>query len=198
MSHGLPQPQPPDDSTSESTRLLLRAREGDRSAIDLLFTRYFPRIRRWAHGRLPSWARRLTDTGDIVQDAFLRTFRRLDRFEPRGNSALQAYLRQAVVNRIKDELRSARSQPQSELIDSQHSTQGPSTIDELIDAEDRERYRRALARLPETDRELLVSRLDLNYSYEQIALITSRATANAARVAVRRALVKLAEEMDRV
>jgi RNA polymerase sigma factor (sigma-70 family) len=198
MPSGVQPPPEPDESTNASTRLLLRARDGDRSAIELLFARYFPRIRRWAHGRLPRWARRVTDTGDIVQDAFLRTFRRIDRFEPRGGLALQGYLRQAVLNRIRDELRTVQAHPNPEPIDSQHRTQGPSVIEDLIEAEDRARYRRALATLNDTDRELVVSRLDLTYNYEQIALMTKRATPNAARVAVRRALVKLAEAMERV
>jgi len=187
-----------DRSARESASLLLRARAGDRAAIESLFNRYLPRLRRWAHGRLPRWARRFADTGDIVQDAFLRTFRRLDRFEPRGDLALQAYLRQAVVNRIRDELRFAHRHPSPEAIDTAHPADGPSPLDEAIDAEDRERYRRALERLGDEDRELVVSRLELHYNYDQIALVTSRATGNAARVAVRRAMVKLAEEMDRV
>jgi RNA polymerase sigma factor (sigma-70 family) len=183
--------------TDQSERLLERAIAGDQSAVDALWRRHLPRLRRWARGRLPNWARRFADTGDIVQDALLRTFRRLDRFEPRGNGALQAYLREAVRNRIRDEIRRAHRQPAEDALDSDHTTLEPSPFDRAVDAQERERYRAALLRLGESDRELIVSRLELHYTYEQIALISDRVTPNAARVAVRRAILKLAEEMDR-
>ena len=67
--------------------------------------RYLPRLKRWATGRLPRWARDATDTHDIVQDTLLRTLGRLDSFEDRGDGALQADLRQGIMNRIRDELR---------------------------------------------------------------------------------------------
>lgn len=186
-----------DEPVDQTERLLRRAIAGDQSAADALWLRHLPRLRRWAHGRLPRWARRFADTGDIVQDALLRTFRRLDKFEPRGNGALQAYLREAVRNRIRDEVRRAHRQPAEDALDSEHSTLDPSPFQQAAHSEERERYRAALLRLGDEDRELIVSRLELHYTYEQIALISERVTANAARVAVRRAILKLAQEMDR-
>jgi hypothetical protein len=45
------------------------------------------------------------------------------------------------------------------------------------------------------ERLLVVGRLELQYNYEQLALITNRPTASAARVALRRAILKLADRM---
>ena len=45
------------------------------------------------------------DTGDLVQETVLHVLRRLDTFEPRHVGAMQAYLRQSVINRIRDEVR---------------------------------------------------------------------------------------------
>lgn len=91
---------------SETTGFLLeRVRAGDRPALDALLARYLPRLSRWARGRLPRWTRDLSDTHDLVQDTLLRTFKHIERFEPRGDLALQVYLRQAVANRVRDELR---------------------------------------------------------------------------------------------
>ena len=53
----------------------------------------------------PEWVRTAADTADIVQDVLLQTFRRIDRFEPRGHRALQGYLRRSIQNRITDEIR---------------------------------------------------------------------------------------------
>src|SRR4051794_16651827 len=102
------QPMSPDrsDISSESSiNLLDRARAGDDAALNALVARYLPRLRRWASGRLPQWARDMADTQDLVQETVLQTFRRIEGFEYRGDGALQAYLRQAVMNRIRDELR---------------------------------------------------------------------------------------------
>ena len=87
-------------NTPESTFTLLdRARKGDDWALEELFHRHLGPLQRWARGRLPNWARDLSDTDDLVQDTLLRTFKRLDCFDPRGVGALQAYLRHAIVNR---------------------------------------------------------------------------------------------------
>jgi hypothetical protein len=42
---------------------------------------------------------------------------------------------------------------------------------------------------------LVVGRLELDYTYEQLALVSGRATAGAARLAARRAVIKLADRM---
>lgn len=61
----------------ESTlSLLARARAGDQVALNDLFARFSPALRRWASGRLPRSARDLADTGDLVQEALLSTFRK--------------------------------------------------------------------------------------------------------------------------
>ncbi len=93
--------RPPDSTTT----LLERARAGDHAAIDALFARCVPPLVRWARGRLPRWARDLADTQDVVQEAVLQTFKHLETFDARGEGALQAYLRQAVMNRIRDHIR---------------------------------------------------------------------------------------------
>ena len=70
-----------------------------------------------------------------------------------------------------------------------------SPLAHLLSQEQEERLRRAISRLRDEDRELVIARLDLGYNYAQIALATGRATADAARMAVHRALLRLAEEM---
>ena len=98
----------------ESTfHLIERARAGDQEALERLFSRYLKPLQRWASGRLPKWARDLADTDDLVQDTLAQTFKKIDDFEPRHVGALQAYLRQAVLNRIRNELRRKGRQPQT-------------------------------------------------------------------------------------
>ena len=96
-------------SATSSLVLLERVRAGDPQALNRLVQRYLAPLTRWAAGRLPGWARDLSDTDDLVQDALMRTVRQLDRFEPRRDGALHAYLRSAVMNRIRDEIRRCRA-----------------------------------------------------------------------------------------
>jgi hypothetical protein len=77
-------------------RLVVRARAGDQIALDELFARFGPELRRFARGRLPHTARGLVDTPDVVQDALLQTFLHLEGFEHRGEGALRAYMRQVL------------------------------------------------------------------------------------------------------
>src|SRR5262245_26126082 len=92
-------------SDEPTLELLLKAREGNRQAVDALLERCLPRLRRWAHGRLPPAARGALDTNDLVQETAMHVLRNLGTFEPRHVGAMQAYLRQAVINRIRDEVR---------------------------------------------------------------------------------------------
>ena len=182
----------------ESTfSLIERARAGDQQALERLFARHLEPLRRWASGRLPKWARDLADTDDLVQDTLLKTFRRMDSFEPRRVGALQAYLRNAVLNRLRDELRRKGRQPESTSLDSIEIEAGESPLELAIGREKVDAYERALAQLKPEEREAIIARVELGYSYEELAMMLDKPTADAARKAAQRALVRLAEEMKR-
>ena len=182
-------------SAESSCELLQRARGGDGVALERLVALYLPRLRRWAAGRLPLWARDMADTQDLVQEALIQTFKKIESFEWRGDGALQAYLRQAVLNRIRDELRRAGRRPPSEALDSQAPDAAPSPLEEAVGSEALERYDRALQRLRPTEREAIVMRIELGFTHEQLAAALGKPSANAARMAVERALLRLAAEM---
>lgn len=176
--------------------LLAAARDGEAGAFDLLFERLVPGLRRWARGRLPVFARELCDTQDVVQDTVLNALRRMDQFEMRHPGALLAYLRQAVLHRICDEVRRSQRRPlMTELVD--HADDGAmSPLDRILTQHEIARYETALARLKPDDRAAILCRVEHQSSYEQMAIDLGKPSANAARVAVRRALMRLAEEMS--
>jgi RNA polymerase sigma factor (sigma-70 family) len=180
-----------------SLTLLERAQAGDRVALDSLIARYLPRLQRWATGRLPRWARDMADTQDLVQETLFQTFRRIDRFESRGEGALQAYLRQAILNRIREELRRTKRRPPRSELDSAAQDDGRSPLEEAIGHEAIARYEQALARLRPEDRELVVARIELGYTNREIAELLDKPTPNAARMATERAIVRLATEMGK-
>lgn len=171
--------------------LLDRVKQGDEDAIVRLLERSLPPLRRWARGRLPSWARGLAETQDLVQDAVIRTLPRLKTFEARLPGSLQAYLRQAVANHIRDEIRKANArQAPVELRESQPDL-SPSPLEQAIGREGFERYEAALERLRPADREAIIARLELQQSYEEVAIALGKPTTDAARMAVSRAVKAL-------
>lgn len=188
----------PSSVDPESTfELIARARAGDLQAVERLFARHLRPLQRWASGRLPQWARDLADTDDLVQDTLLQTFKRIGDFEPRGVGALQAYLRQAVVNRLRDELRRKGRRPDSTDLDGLVLDGGQSPLEEAIGREAVEKYEHALERLKPDEREAIIARVEMGYSYEELAQMLGKPTPDAARKAAQRALVRLAEEMKR-
>ncbi len=184
-----------DDALNETQTLILRAKAGDQAAADRLFERYAPALHRWTRGRLPRWARDIADTHDIVQDALLQTFRHLDGFEYRGDGALHAYLRETVTNRIREELRRRGRRGERESLDPLMEADGPSPLELAIGRETLDRYEEALGRLSMEDREAIIARVELGLSHREIAEALGKASDDAARMAVARALVRLVKEM---
>ena len=182
----------------ESTfHLIERARAGDKEALERLFARHLKPLQRWASGRLPKWARDLADTDDLVQDTLVQTFKRIDAFEPRRVGALQAYLRQAVLNRIRNELRRKGRQPHATDLDGLAVENAESPLEQAIGSEAVERYEAALQRLTVDEREAIIARVEMGYNNEELAEVLDKPTPDAARKAAHRALVRLAEEMER-
>ena len=198
---------PPDDERNktgesrsgvESTLYLIqRAKAGDRVALDRLFARYARPLQRWTSGRLPKWARDIADTDDLVQETLLQTFKRIGDFEPRRVGALQAYLRQAVLNRIREELRRKGRRPDATDLDDIQVDSDLSPLEQAIGREAVDRYEEALARLKAEEREAIIARVEMGYTYEELAEALGKPTPDAARKAAQRALVRLAEELRR-
>jgi len=183
-------------SDEPTMELVIRARAGDRLATEALLERSLPALRRWAHGRLPAIARGNLDTGDLVQDAALNLLRRIELFEPRHVGAMQGYLRQSVINRIRDEVRRVgRHAPPVELPD-EHPSERTSPLESAIEAEAYDRYRDALKKLDTKDRELIVARVEVQWSVGEIAQRFGMRTADAARMAVTRAVRRLTDQLN--
>jgi RNA polymerase sigma-70 factor (ECF subfamily) len=185
------------EHSNVSRELLRRAQAGDSQAMSRLFSRYLPPLVHFAHRRVPPWARNAMDTGDLVQETILHAFRRLKFFELRQDGALLGYLRRSLLNRIRDQFRHAARHPPNLELSEGTEDPGASPLEHAISAEEHARYRAGLARLRPADREAVIGRIELGYSYEQLALVLRKPTAEAARLAVRRALTRLGEQMQR-
>lgn len=192
---------PPRPESETSLDMLRQAQLGDAEALNRLVARYLPRLRRWATGRLPAFARGMADTQDLVQETVSRAFRKIDGIEIRGDGALQAYLRQVLLNQIRQEIRRARRRPSSGVADVEEvdalESAAPSPLEEAIGREALERYEQALERLRPADREAIVGRVELGLNHQELADALGKPSANAARMAVERALARLVKEMGK-
>ena len=192
----IPPPTWQSASMTSTLELLERFRDGDEEAVGLLVERSLPPLKRWARGRLPAWARTLTDTQDLVQNAVVRALPHLKAFEARHPGAFQAYLRQAIANHIRDEIRKAQTRPALTELSEDQPDPSASPLDRAIGREGVERYEAALGRLRPSDREAIIARFELQQSYEEVAIALGKENPAAARMTVIRALKRLIELMD--
>lgn len=191
----------PGVSLDSSLALLRRAKAGDRHALENLYARYLPRLSRWASGRLSPSTRHVHDTGDLVQEVLAKFLTKLDDFEPRHDGAIIVYLRTAILNRIRDLSRQSARRPEHARLDQTGSpvvrSELPSPFEECVAADTAERYEAALSRLDEDERAAVVMKVELAFDSAEIARALEKPTADAARMFVHRAILKLAREMNR-
>ncbi len=183
------------DESDSSFTLVERACQGDEQALNDLCARYLPRLERWAHGRLPGFARGPLDTHDLVQEALAGVATRIRHFEPHHKGAFQAYVRQALLNRVRDQIRRASRLPPLPL-DFEKASSDPSPLEAAIGLEALERYEAALQRLSDADRNAIILRVELGCPLAEVAEALDKPSLAAARMAVSRALVRLAAEMS--
>ena len=136
----------------------------------------------------------MADTEDLVQESLLEGIRRIDHFESRHEGAFLAYLRQILVNKLRAELRRPRSQNYHENHENLDSVKALPLLDDL----DREAfldYEKALSQLKSKAREAIILRFEFGLSFGEMAAVMGKASADAARMSVNRALRHLAAAM---
>lgn len=187
---------PPEVPLESTAALLALIRGGDDGARNRLLSRMYKPLLRFAHGRLPARARDLTDTEDLVQVAVLRALDHIDEFDSRREGAFLAYLRRILMRLILDEVRRIRrSAEQTELSDD-IATPHPSPLEDAVGSEALERYEAALTSLTEQQREAVMLRVEMGYTYIEVADAMGNVSPDAARMIVTRALVQLSKLMQ--
>jgi RNA polymerase sigma-70 factor, ECF subfamily len=153
--------------------LVLAARKGDRDAFRTLFERHHRRAYALAFGVL----RHQDDALDVVQDAFIKAHKYLDKFE--GNSSFYTWLYRIVMNLAIDHLRKHRRVKPVELDETRmEEGDGEGLAPKILgsnpgralqDKEIRIRIDRALDELSDNHRAVLVMRELEGMSYEEMA-----------------------------
>lgn len=188
-------PSNAEPNLDSSLDLLQRAQGGDERALNELCARYRRELRDWARSRLPAGARSLRETEDLVQETLMRVLTHIRDFHPRHEGALLAYLRQAMMNRIRDEIRRTRRLPAKVELRNGVRSSGIDPLQEVLRREVLERYEAALQKLKPEEREAVIARVELGKSNPEVAALLGRPSADAARMFVARSLLRLAEKM---
>ena len=187
----------PDAPEPQATRALIdQANAGNERALRAICDRFGPRLTAWGRGRLPSQARDILATEDIAQDVIARSLQRLGGFKSQESGSFLAYLKTAFMNRVRNEIRNASRRPRREEVQDDIPAADPSPIEQMLGREAEERYNAALKLLSPEDQELVIGRLELQMTYQELAIHTAKASPDAARMAVHRAIRKLATVLE--
>jgi len=186
----------PEGNLKSSIELITLFRDGDQDALNELLERYLPRLQRWAHNQMPFGRRTMEESADFVHDAVLSALKHLGSMEIRRQGSVWAYLCQAVKNRIYDHYRRMFRLPERKELAIEPAADGPSPLELAIGAEAFQRYRDALSSLKDRDRQLVVLRLELELGYDEIAAELGMPSPTAVRMAVTRAVARLADKMS--
>lgn len=192
------------DQLTRSLDLMRKAQGGDGAALNRLIDRYYDRVRPIVRARLGRRLRRQIDSGDILQQTFATAFKTFDRFDVSDEASLIGWLARIAERQIHDEhdrqsalKRRAASEVELDAAgeDGQSGIQpeapdaGPQVP--LLRKEEQETLEECLAELSELYRELILLRDFAGHSWEQVAELTERPSAAAARMMHAQARVEL-------
>jgi RNA polymerase sigma-70 factor (ECF subfamily) len=185
-----------DATREQSTATLLeRIRGGQDAAREELFRRCLPLLKHFARGRLPMQRRDLAETDDLVQVTLLRALNNVERFDAQGRGAFFAYLRQIMLNAVREEIRRHGARPQHTADLDAVPAAPDSVVANAVGEQTLEAYEAGLVQLGDLQREAVILRVEFDMSYAEIAVELDCASTDAARMQVARGLKRLAELM---
>jgi RNA polymerase sigma factor (sigma-70 family) len=109
---------------------------------------------------------------------------------------MQAYLRQSVINRIRDEVRKVTRHPAPGELSGDLMSDDTSPLEVAVRQENYRRYRTALEGLPSRERAFVVARIEAQWTIGEIATHFGIVSPDAARMAIGRALKRLKKSLD--
>jgi RNA polymerase sigma-70 factor (ECF subfamily) len=184
------------------------ARRGDRRAVEDLFARYLPRVRRIVSLRMGRKLLGFTEHEDLAQETLLRVFRGLEQFEANSEGSLRYWISQCVERAIADCARRLVAKKRGEgnvvrfgdrgteaPLSSIFAGKGPTPSSVAASREREERIEEALLALPPHHREIINLRFFCEMSFSEIADTLKIGSEATARKALFRAVGKLKERL---
>jgi RNA polymerase sigma-70 factor (ECF subfamily) len=189
---------------SADTRALLeQLRKGDPLALELLLQRHRPELRAFVEVHLDPRIRARVDPSDVVQETQMELVRRMADFLAKRPMPFRLWVRRKAHERLlnlrRDHLKRSRRSVEREAAVVDRSSallarplldRGPSPSQQAEAKEFEERLSRAVSRLAEADREILLLRHAEDLPFEEIACVLDVEPA-AARKRFGRALIRL-------
>ncbi len=145
----------------EEKQLLARAKNGDTEAFGKLVQRYQRRV----YTVIYRFVRNHTDADDLAQDAFIRAFKAIDRFDLRY--PFSPWMYRIAINLTLNHLKKRKLKMVDTDIERKPSSDNP--VDALEQYQTRRKVHQAIAKLPPKLRQVLVLRVYENWPYAQIA-----------------------------
>jgi RNA polymerase sigma-70 factor (ECF subfamily) len=180
-----------DPAAPSDEALVQRLRQGDVAAGEVLARRYYQSLMRYLQRLAGSQA-----AEELHQQTWLSVLDHLDRFDPEtAGGGFKAWLFRIATNKANDHWRSrGRERVAKEGLKLVTDELQPSAGERLEVAEQEEKLRRAIERLPEPQRQVLVLRYYSNLKFVEIAEILG-CPLNTALGRVHKALIKLRQFM---
>lgn len=95
-----PVPDEASPSAADSIVLIQRYQAGDADALNLLFTRYYQRVRRLVRIQMGAWLKGREEVDDLVQETFASACKAFDRYEAREDGQLIYWFSKAASHQI--------------------------------------------------------------------------------------------------
>lgn len=162
-------------------------------------SRYRPFLKAIAAAELPGHLNSREDDSDLVQETLLKATREADQFRGSTEKELQAWLRETLLNQIRDCVRFHGRQQRDVAVETAIPVTGisaddPSPSERVRKAEAIEFTQRALQDLPEEYRSVLLMRQQLDFTFIEIAEHMQRSP-DAVRMLWGRAILALGEKL---
>lgn len=172
----------------EISQCVIKAQKGDKNAFGILYKQYYIRIYRYCCINL--YSNQTAD--DVCQEVFIRAWKALPKFKITSEGTFQAFLFRIARNLIIDLSRKKKAIP----IDSVGEiSKEDNLIEGIAQKEDIEKVKKALDKLGDTDKQIIILRYFEELSHSEAAKILHMKE-GALRVRTIRLLKKLKELIE--
>jgi len=171
-------------SSQDQKGIIQKAKQGNRSAISMLYEMYADLIYRYISSRVP-----LDEVEDLTSEVFLNMVESLPAYEITG-APFEAWLYRIAAARVADYYRSRSRNPQTELLETMSDDTIPKPEEVLLEQQETLELKTALNELSQEEQTILLLRFVERKSHREVAKIVNKSEM-AVRSIQHRALVRL-------
>ena len=181
--------------SSRDDQLVRRAQSGDGRAFEALHRRHFRAVWQclFRQGLGPD------DADDLAAETFVRAYRALPKYRCADETPFLPFLLRIATNLAKDQWRRARVERESPVEEPALSASvAELAVGNLAREDEIARVRRALAELPESDRQLIALCYEQELSRAEVAEVLGKPSVSAVTSHLNRALARLKSVMEKL